>query len=135
MKRLLGIDYGDAKVGLALGDDESRLATPFLVIKNEGDLIDELRQIVTDEDIQELVVGVPYPIPDSTQSAEQMAKTKLFIERLSSSFVMPIHEVDERFSTKLAMQSIQESGGREMEDAIAAMYILQTHLDMLENFK
>jgi len=129
MKRILGIDYGDAKVGLALGDNESRLATPFLVIKNEGDLIDELRQIVTEDDIQELVVGVPYPIPGSTQSAEQMAKTKLFIERLNSNFVMPIHEVDERFSTKLAMQSIQESGDREMEDAIAAMYILQTHFD------
>lgn len=60
--KLLGLDYGDKRIGLAIGDSETKTAVPFLVLENKGrkSVVDELQNIVREESVDRVVVGFPY---------------------------------------------------------------------------
>ena len=128
--RYLGIDYGNKKVGLAFGDSETGVAVPLEVVQNEGP--DQLIQFITErlrnEQIDQVVVGVPLPTAEGPGS-EQLEKTQQFIEKLQSQVSMPIHEEDERYSTAEALRLQREYGATAEDDALAAMLILQAFLD------
>lgn len=121
--RYLGIDYGDKKIGLAIGDGETKIASPIDVIEN-GDHIKFLEELVKAEDIDEVVIGVPNKI-GNFHSEDQLKKTHAFIENLKTKIEIPIHEVDESFTSVEAQRlQVEESAGAK-EDAISAMLILQ----------
>ena len=123
--RYLGIDYGDRWVGLALGDDETHIASPLLTLENNGDdLLIELETIVMSEGVEFIVVGMPY---NPGQSDEQQEKTRIFMRHLSRCVLCPVKEHDERFTSKEARTHMREGGGD--EHALAAMLILQSYLD------
>jgi putative holliday junction resolvase len=127
--KLLGIDYGTAKVGLAMGDSESGLATPLEIMKNDGDkqLCQEISELVKKESIEKIVVGLPFN-PEG-RSDEQIKKTEAFIERLKEMVDIELAYEDERFTTRQA-QGLNNSGD---EDDLAAMLILQVYLDKQKN--
>ncbi|MFH1225882.1 MAG: Holliday junction resolvase RuvX [bacterium] len=119
--KLLGIDYGDRHLGLAIADSETKLASPWQIIGNN---FIELKRIITEEKIEKIVVGRPIG------HRGQLAKTKKFLELLKNNLTLPIDTEDERFSTVMANKLIKGNKKKgERDDAISAMLILQSYLD------
>ncbi len=127
--RLLGIDYGESKVGLALGDDETRLASPYKILKNQGwkKLSRDLLLFCQKEKIEKIVVGLP--INHQVGRPEQSERVKKFVEQLSGVVKIPIAVQDERFTTSQA----KKLSGKANEDDIAASLILQAYLDTMSS--
>ncbi|MBI4122583.1 MAG: Holliday junction resolvase RuvX [Parcubacteria group bacterium] len=116
----LGIDYGEAKIGLAKASDELRIATPFRTVLNDADVVDQLERIILTEGIEYLVVG--YPLTMTGGAGASAESVDRFIEKLKT-LSLPIAKQDERFSTKSAVSS------RGNDHASAAALILQAYLD------
>ncbi len=124
--RYLGIDYGTAHIGLALGDDETRLAIPFQTIESsKEDVWVALETTIFLEGIDAIVVGMPN---NPGHDGEQENLTKEFITQLRHRVLCPIYEIDERFTSQEAQKRMHDGGGGD-EHAIAAMLILQSYFD------
>jgi putative holliday junction resolvase len=123
MKKLLGIDYGTVKIGLALADSEVKMAVPYKIIKESDPVvqIDLIKEIIKEENIDEVVIGLPKKL--NNENSEQTNITILFIDKIRE-LDIPVHTRDERLSS----QAAQKQGIVE-DDAVAAMYILQSFID------
>jgi len=119
----LGIDWGEARIGLALGDSQTKLATPYGVVKAAA----EIEAVVKEEDVDVLVVGEPQKMSGILGGYHSAYKE--FKKELAKRFDMPIKYVDERLTTKMAGKLIGDKKTKAPEDAIAAMLILQSYLD------
>jgi len=133
--KYLGIDYGEKRMGLALGDDEIKIATPFLVLENKGldKVLPELVEIFEQEGIRQIVVGVPYSLRQAQGKIGAQEQAVLdFISRLARATTIPIAREDERFTTvQVDKLMAGEKISREKRDAVAAMLILQGYFDKL----
>jgi len=120
MSKILGIDYGSSKIGLALADTETKLAVPFKVVETDNlkAVIEELAREF--EDLEKIVVGLPLGL--SGLETAQTKEARKFIMELKKSSNLAVEEIDERLTTVAA----KKAGG---DDAVAAMYILQSYLD------
>jgi putative holliday junction resolvase len=130
--RILGIDYGAARIGMALGDTESRIASPWGVIEvaSERDTLATLREIVARDEVAQIVIGVPRPLRDQSSESDQTREVRAFIASLASLHI-PITEADETLSSKLAATQVAERGERGKRDDLAAAAILQSYLDTI----
>lgn len=128
--RVLGIDYGASRVGLALGDTESKIATPWNVVPNEGALalIEKLHDVIAQEQVKAVVIGIPRPLRHPKTENEQVREVRKFIGGLAGLGV-EVHEEDEAMSSGLAARQAQEMGEKGKRDDLAAAAILQTWLD------
>ncbi|MBI5699918.1 Holliday junction resolvase RuvX [Candidatus Saganbacteria bacterium] len=134
--RILGIDYGDQRIGIAMSDPLGFTAQAVAVVGKgptfEED-IKELKKIIKKfEGIDEIVVGLPKTM--SGEVKEQAEKVLAFVEALKKSFKIPILTWDERLTTVLAERALREAGvpakkRRGIVDKTAAGYILQSYLD------
>jgi putative Holliday junction resolvase len=131
--RALGIDYGTVKVGTALSDELKMLATPYKVLPSNALLADEIARIVLDNDVDTIVMGMPYYEGAETQTT---AKVRAFTERLRTMVAVPIYFWDESFSTRFARSRMLDAGVRKKRrqargtsDTWAAAIILQEYLD------
>jgi putative holliday junction resolvase len=130
--RILGIDYGDKKIGLAFGDSDARIAVPLEVIANLGDqTLKVLVNKIASEDIDEIVVGVPLNA-GAHHGSEQLEKTRVFISALKGVVETPVHEVDEAFTTAESIRLQKEEGTKADEDALAAMLIIREYFEQLD---
>ncbi|MBT3690558.1 Holliday junction resolvase RuvX [bacterium] len=119
MSKILGIDYGESKVGLAISDSDTKLAVPLEIIKNE-ELEDKIKYFIDKELVEKIVIGLPISL-DGTDT-EQTKVVREYISYLKENFKVEIIPQDERLSTKEASRTGHD-------DDVAAMYILQTYLD------
>lgn len=127
--RVLGIDYGGKKIGLAFGDSEARVAVPLDVVPNAGDAtIRAFARRVSAEDIDLVVVGVPLST-GAHHSSAQLEKTRAFIGLLRAALTVPVVEEDESFTTAESIRLQREEGAQADEDALAAMLVVQAYLD------
>lgn len=132
--RTLGIDYGTARVGLAVSDELGILASPYTVLSYSKGVIEEIAEIVRKENVGEVVVGMPYGLKgESTESTE---RTKRFAEKLREALSCTVAEWDEAFSSRRAVARMVEAGVRKSQrrrkentDAWAAAIILQEYLE------
>lgn len=128
--KYLGIDHGEANIGLAVADDETNLAVPYDTLL-ETDLerqLDAVSQIVLDEDIGTVIVG--FPLTMEGKAGHQADITLNFITELEGRLAVPVKREDERLSSKLASQVAKELQGQTGDEhALAAASILQTYLD------
>ena len=93
--RILGIDYGDKKIGLAFGESTADVAVPLEVIQNTGEeTLNLLAEHVRSEDIELVVIGVPLST-GGHHSPKQLLKTRGFIKNLKKVVSVPIIEEDE----------------------------------------
>ncbi|MBU1164844.1 Holliday junction resolvase RuvX [Patescibacteria group bacterium] len=131
---ILGIDYGDRKVGLAISDDKHKLAMPLSIIQNTGDknLAAEIKQLCQKDNIEKVVVGLPLskaPLKKDLQN-EQIQKVIKFIKLLQKNFPIKVVTEDERMTSKMAGGLLRSQNQKTKDDdAVAAMLILQTYLD------
>ena len=128
--RILGIDYGSARVGVALGDTETKIASPWRVIANEDveETIDRLGEIAKQERVEQFVVGIPRPMADQMRVTDQAIEIRAFIEQLKR-LGLPIEEENETLSSAMAEKQMHEMGEKKKRDDLAAMIILQSYLD------
>ena len=134
MKRALGIDFGDVRVGLALSDLTKTISKPFETIKyiNLGDLSLQLKVIIEEKEVDTLVVGIPFNM--SGEDTKQTVKVREFVLFIESIISLPIHLIDERLTSKEAEKTmhilnIKTGHNKGTIDKIAASIILQEHLD------
>ncbi len=134
MSRILGIDHGERRIGLALSDPTETIATPHAVVPNTGSraVIAELRRVCDRQEVGTIVVGLPRRT-DGTEGPSAAA-ARAFAEDLRAALGRPVTLWDERFTTVTAERSLIEAGARrerrrEIIDKIAAQIMLQSYLD------
>jgi len=128
--KILGIDYGDRKIGLAFGDMDIKVAVPLEVIQNTGETtILFIKSEIEENDIGVVVVGVPLSTGQH-HGSEQLDKTKVFIEKLKKAVdPIPVEVEDEAFTTVASIDLQKEKGVKAEEDALAAMLIVRQYMD------
>lgn len=126
--KYLGIDFGLRRVGLALGDADTRVAVPIETVLMDEKIWDRLGKLVREEAIQEMVVGMPRSLRDAGVHGEIATLAKDFIDECKSRFSLAVHEEDERFSTALANRLLKTHTKKD-RDSVAAAAILQSYLD------
>lgn len=130
--RVLAIDFGRKRVGLALSDPSFTVASPHPPIVRKGSSWwDELLGLIERESVSEIVVGLPRNLDGSESQASQVCRK--FAEELERRSSRPIHLLDERLSSVAASASLRESGLRQREqrgkvDSVAASLLLQVYL-------
>jgi len=126
--RFLGIDYGTKRVGLALSDDNGRLAFPRSILKNTKDLAPEVKKICVEENISGIVIGESLDFHGRPNPL--MKDIGIFMESLKKETDIPMF-LEPEFLTSHQAQKIQ--GKNELLDASAAAIILQSFLDKKNN--
>jgi putative Holliday junction resolvase len=132
--RLLGLDIGEARVGVAVSDPSGAVATPVTVLDGRalaGD-IRPLRTLVEDYEVERLVVGLPLTL--AGEEGPQAAAVRERAEMLARTLRLPLAYHDERLTTEQARRSLAESGlderkMRKVVDMVAAALILQAYID------
>lgn len=119
-EQCLGIDWGEKRIGLALGNSEVKLASPFGVVKD----VVELKNIVLKEKVDRIILGEPVNEEVSQDFLE-------FKKNIEKEINLPLTLIDERFSSQAA-DSLDPHARRDgKRDEIAAMIILQSYFDKL----
>jgi putative Holliday junction resolvase len=133
MSRVLGIDFGEKRLGLALSDESRTLASPLAVYERK-DLQSDLRflrDLILRYQITEIVLGLPLNMDGSLGlKAQQVLEFKRALEE---SLKLPVHTFDERFTTAEAERALLEANmsrrqRKAKRDALAAVLILQGYL-------
>ena len=138
--RIIAIDYGTARIGLALSDPTGTLARPlpFLPAKADAKLAREIADLAQKQgDVHLLILGLPRNMDGS--SGEAATKVQAFAAILRQATTIPLKLIDERLSTVQASRQLQESGKntrkqRGQIDSEAACVLLQGHLDSQQSF-
>ncbi|HEY7421862.1 MAG TPA: Holliday junction resolvase RuvX [Gaiellaceae bacterium] len=123
--KVLALDYGRARTGVAVSDPTGTLARPLGVVERastESGLA-ELARLAREEAAERIVVGLPLTLRGTR--GEQAAETERFVEALRDAVDVPVELFDERFTTDLA----QQTAGEASEDALAAAHLLSTYLE------
>jgi putative Holliday junction resolvase len=134
MGRILGIDYGTKRIGLALSDPTNTLASPLATIQNDKKSIEKILDIINKNDVSEIVIGYPFNM-NGTQS-KICDEVDEFILKLSKRTDRKIVKRDERLTSYIAQQQIIESvkskkkrQNKSLLDQFSARIILQEYLD------
>ncbi|MFH1192415.1 MAG: Holliday junction resolvase RuvX [bacterium] len=132
--KLLSIDYGTKRVGLAVGDTADKAVIPFGVIENKGDVfvLEEIKKVCAEEDVDKIIIGVPYH--DNLKEVKEIIEK--FIAYLRKNIDIEIDVADERFTSKIAMQDeryhdLYKDRTKGWKDAKAAEEILRGYMEKL----
>jgi putative Holliday junction resolvase len=133
MNRIIGIDFGLSKVGIAISDPSGIISMPLEVIryKQQKDLVESLKRIASEKNVKTLVIGYPLSMNyKENKMTEIIDKFKSVMEKNN----FDIHLEDERLSSQYAkkimiQQNIKTGHNKEMVDILSASIILQTYLD------
>ena len=138
--RCLGLDLGTKTLGLAMSDKTNFIASPYRVLKWDGEdyelLFKDLDTIITDNNITDLVLGLPKNMNNTLGFAAE--RSLKFKEALESRYNMEVHMIDERLSTMEATNYLLEADvsrkkRKQVVDGVAASIILDTYLKMKGN--
>jgi len=134
VSRILGIDYGTVRIGLALSDPTGTLASPLphWEKKSLREIEASLRQLIQAHEIAKIVVGLPRNMDGSYGPAAE--KVRAFISHIQGNLTVPIDTQDERLSTVQASKQLSHIGLNQKDlrrkiDSASASLILQQYLD------
>jgi putative Holliday junction resolvase len=133
MKRVLGIDFGDVRVGVAISDELGFMAHPLETIDvRRNPAVPRIRELAADRDVETIVVGMPRNMNGSLGPAAE--KASKFAAELREAVACRVVTWDERLTTVSAQRALQEAGRmakdqRQIIDQAAAQIILQSWLD------
>ena len=135
---VLGIDYGERRIGVAISDDLEMIASPFDTLQNDDTLLPRLKQIVAERNVREVVVGLPLNM-DGTQGASAK-KAVRFAQKLEAELDVGVETFDERLTTMQAERSmlrhdISRARRAKRIDEMAAQIMLQSRLDAAKRKK
>jgi putative holliday junction resolvase len=124
MKKLLGIDYGEKRVGVAISNEERKMAFPRYVLQNDDKLLEKIAKVCTDEGIEEVVIG--RSLDYKNQPNHIMEEIEEFGKTLEKKMGFKVYYENE-FLTSAEARRIQ--GGTDMLDASAAALILRSFIE------
>ena len=127
--KILGIDYGTKRIGLAISDENQMFARE-LDIFSPKQFWQEIENVLDEQGVETIVIGLPLNM--SGQSSQKTEEVKIFKTQLEAKTGLPIEFMDERLSSVMAENL---PGGRRDIDSLAAQIILQNHLDKKINMK
>ena len=123
--KVLALDYGSARTGVAVSDPTGTLARPLEVVENASAPagLKHLAELAEREGVEQIVVGLPVTLRG--ERGAQAEETEAFVSALRAVTEVPIESFDERFTTKLAEAQPSEAP----PDAVAAAHLLSTYLE------
>ena len=132
--RILALDYGEKRIGIALSDPNRIFSKPLCVLSNKGfeQLLEELKKLITLHQVTLLIIGIPYAIDGSiTPKTEECQQ---IMNRLKVVLSIPVEGFDERYSTWEANEELKKMGynwrqAKEIKDAMSAAMILKEFLN------
>ncbi len=133
MGRVLGIDHGDVRIGIAMSDETAFLASPLTTVQNSKSAADEIAALIAEHQVEKVIIGLPLNMDGSAGPATE--KVRKFAVKLAKKTDIPILENDERLTTVTAHHNLREAGldGKQRKgvvDMAAAQVILQDWLDI-----
>ena len=133
--RILGLDYGSRRIGVAVSDPLGLTAQPLPALPREGDRKDiaAIGRLAAGMEVTAVVVGLPLLL--NGDEGPQAARARAFGERLSAELSLPVTMWDERLTTVQSERHLVDSGVRrerrkEIRDSLSAMFLLQSFLDL-----
>lgn len=132
--RILALDYGEKRIGIALSDPNRIFSKPLCVLSNKGfeQLVEELKKLITLHQVTLLIIGIPYAIDGSiTPKTEECQQ---IMNRLKDVLSISVEGFDERYSTWEANEELKKMGynwrqAKEIKDAMSAAMILKEFLN------
>ena len=129
--KILSIDYGEKRIGLAISDEREILASRFRTLENGGDkkAAREIKKICLDEGIKKIIVGLPTGFRGESGQTEI---TRKFIGGLKKNIDLPILEINEIFTSEMAEKNLREAGVKNIKEVLdqeAARIILKDYLE------
>ncbi len=132
MGRILAVDYGQKRIGLAVTDEYQIIATALDTVLVK-DIHEYITNYVKNNNVERFVVGLPITLDN--QASESTVYVKNFVSWLKNKFKLPIERVDERFTSQMAFQTMIDSGiskkarkDKGLVDKISATIILQSYM-------
>lgn len=129
--KILALDFGNKRIGLAIGDSDIGVAAARYFLPNDGDTLETLVKLIKSERVKKILIGLPRGLQQET---EQTKLTREFANELDAKISIPIEFIDERFTSRIAESNLQtaEIDSRKQKnlvDSEAARIILQEYLD------
>ena len=133
--KIMGLDYGEARTGVALSDELGMMAHGLESIEHKGNdkkLLERICEIIKANKVSKIVIG--YPLNMNATKGPRVEKTDAFIKKLEKETGLPIEKIDERLTTVAAHKTMTLLGvsvekKKKIVDTISAEYILQMYLD------
>lgn len=137
-KAIIGFDYGEKRLGVAVSDLTQTIATPYKIIQRQSFSKDfaEIKQIIDEKEVCAIIYGLPLQM--NGQEGQTAAKVREFADKLYQTNLLPFMFWDERFSSSVVenflikQADISRQKRKKLLDASAAAYILQGALDSLK---
>ncbi len=134
MGRILAIDYGRKRVGIAVTDPSQIIASKLTTVPAHQ-IFDFLKEYFQKEEVEKIIIG--YPLQMNNEASEAVKYINPFLRRFQKLYPeMPIEQVDERFTSKMAFQTMIDAGVKKKDrqnkatiDAVSATIILQSYLE------
>lgn len=131
--KVLGVDVGKRRVGLAISDEEGKFAFPLEVMEVEGEgeeaVVEMIKEVREREGAEVVVVGIPYSLKGTITPSTEFAQ--LIVKRLRERGLR-VEEIDERLTTREAEKMMRREGGKKGKaDKVAAALLLQVYLEKL----
>jgi putative Holliday junction resolvase len=136
--RILAIDYGLKRVGIAVTDPMKIIANSLTTVETST-LLSFLSDYFSKEQVECIVVGLPKQM--NNQPSESMKYIEVFVKKFRDTFPnIPVEYMDERFTSKIAVQAMVQGGVKKMDrrnkaliDSVSATIILQSYLELIQS--
>jgi len=132
--RILAVDYGEKRIGLAVSDELGITASPLMTLarRSDDETVRQIAQLASKLRVTQIVVGLPRRT--DAQESEMERKVKAFAEKLRQAVSVPVVLFDERFTTRIAEQVLLEADlsrrkRKRVRDRLAAVILLQSFLE------
>ena len=131
-ERLLGLDIGERRIGVAISDEMGMIASPLMTVQTSGNVVEEMRSLIVKYNVARIVVGLPIGL--SGREGPQARIVRSVADQLAKSLEIDIVYSDERMSSAVAEQALISQKTRRDKrkqhiDNMAAAVILQGYLD------
>lgn len=130
--RLMGIDFGEVRIGIALSDPLQIISQPFRVITNNDNTISEIQDIIKTEEVGKIILGLPLNLDG--QDTKKTLEVREFADILKNNVDIPVIFYDERYTTVEANEKLKQMGysiaeSRKVVDKVAASIILKSYME------
>jgi len=130
--RLMGIDFGEVRIGTALSDPLQIISQPFRVIPNNEDTFSEICKIVKNEEVEKIILGLPLNLDG--EDTKKTLEVREFAEILKNNVQIPVIFWDERYTSVEANEELKRMGysiaeSRKVIDKVAASIILKSYME------
>ena len=130
--RLMGVDFGEVRIGIALSDPLQIISQPFLVIPNNDNTISEIKKIIKMEEVGKIILGLPLNLDG--EDTKKTLEVREFFEMLTSNVDIPVVFWDERYTSVEANEQLKQMGfsiaeSRKVIDKVAASIILKSYME------